>query len=82
MKSIAEGVVNYIPSILNEDGNLSYWISWSNSFDNIISHPRFLAYYSNETDTTTIYKIIDILFRIRLSMNKLVGESKEIIDTN
>ena len=49
MKLIVEGVANYIPSILNEDGTLKDWVSWSDSFDNILSHLRFLVYCNNET---------------------------------
>ena len=78
MKSIAEGVASYVPSILNDDGTLKDWVSWLKSFDNIISHPRFLAYYNNEIDVTTIYEITDMLFRIELNMNKSVGDSQAI----
>ena len=62
MKLITEGVVNYIPSILNEDGTLKDKVSWSKSFDIILSHPRFLAYCNSETHITTIYEMIDMLF--------------------
>ena len=55
-------------------------MSWLDSFDNILSHPRFLAYYNNDTNITTIYEIIHMLFRIELSMKKLVGDSKATID--
>ena len=81
MKTIIEGVVNYIPSILNEDGTLKDWASQFNSFDNILSHPRFLAYCNNDIDITTSYEMIYMLFSIELNMNKLVGDSKAITDS-
>ena len=80
MKSITKGVVNYIPPILEEGGALKDWVAWSESFDKILDHPRFLAYTNNEIDVSTIYNIIDMLFRIELNMNKLVGDSRAITD--
>ena len=80
MKSITQGVVNYIPPILNEGGALKDQVAWSDSFDKILDHPRFLAYTNNGTDVSTIYDIIDMLFRIELYMNKSVGDSKAITD--
>ena len=80
MKSIAKGVVNYIPPILDDGGALKDWIARSNSFDKIVDHPRFLAYSNNETNVSTIYDIIDMLFRIELNMNKLVGDTKANTD--
>ena len=80
MKQISEGVVNYIPPILDEGGALKDWVAWSNYFDKILDHPRFLAYTNNETNVSTIYDIIDMLFRIELNMNMSVGDRKAITD--
>ena len=41
---------------------------------------RFIAYTNNETDVSTVYDIIDMLFRIEINMNKSVGDSKVITD--
>ena len=78
IKQISEGVVNYIPPILDEGGALKDWVAWSDSFDKILDHPRFIAYTINKTDVSTVYDIIDMLFRIELNMNKSVGDSKRI----
>ena len=80
IKQMSEGVVNYIPPIFEEDGTLKDWVAWSNSFDKILDHPRFIAYTNNETDVSTVYDIIDMLFRIEINMNKSVGDSKAITD--
>ena len=50
MKQILERVVNYIPPILDEGGALKDWLAWSNSFDKILDHPRFVAYTNDEID--------------------------------
>ena len=39
-----------------------------------------MAYTNNETEISTIYDIMDMLFRIEINMNELVGDSKEITD--
>ena len=39
-----------------------------------------MAYTNNETDVSTIFDIVDMLFRIELNMNSSVGDSKEIND--
>ena len=80
MKQMSEGVVNYISPILEEGGALKDWVAWSDSFDKILDHPRFIAYTNNETDVSTVYDIIDMLFRIEINMNKSVGDSKAITD--
>ena len=56
------------------------WVAWSNSFDKILDHPRFVAYKNNETDVLIVYDIIDMLFRIELNMNNSIGDSKAITD--
>ena len=53
-------------------------MSWSESFDNILNHPRFFVYCNNEIDITTIYEITDIVLKIEVNMNKSVGDSKAI----
>ena len=76
MKSIAKGVINYIPTILDEVGALKEYVTWLDSFDKILDHPRFLAYTNNETNVSIVYDIINMLFRIELNMNKLVKDNK------
>ena len=39
-----------------------------------------MAYTNNETNVSTIYDIIDMLFRIEINMKKSVGDSKAITD--
>ena len=80
MKSIVEGVVNYIPPILDEGGALGDQVAWLDSFDKILDHPKFWAYTHDETNVSTVYDIIEMLFIIELNMNKSVGDSKAIID--
>ena len=80
MKSIAEGVVNYITPILDEGGALKDWVAWWDSFDKTLDHPRFLAYTNNKTGVSTVYEIIDMLFRIELNVNKSIGDSRAITD--
>ena len=80
MKQMSEGVINYIPPILEEGGALKDWLARSDSFDKILDHPRFIAYTNNETDVSTVYDIIDMLFRIEININKSVRDSKAIID--
>ena len=55
-------------------------MAWFDSFDKILDHPRFMAYINNEADVSTIYDIIDMLFKIEINMNKFVGDSKAITD--
>ena len=80
MNSIVEGVVNYIPPILDEGGELKDWVVWSESFDKILDHPRFRAYTNNEIGVSIVYDVIDMLCKIELNMNKSVGYSKAVTD--
>ena len=58
MKQMSEGVVNYIPPILEESGVMKDWVAWSNSFDKILDHPRFVAYTNNEIDELSMILLI------------------------
>ena len=65
---------------MNEDRTLKDWQSWSDSFDEILDHPRFRAYCNNETNITTLYDMMDMLYKIELDMNKSVGDSRATTD--
>ena len=42
LKSIALGTPDFISTILNNEGYVKSWQEWSESFDLILDHPRFL----------------------------------------
>lgn len=76
MKKISMGIPNFIPIILDANGVIKELQEWSSSFEDILRHPWFVAYCNNETDVTTIYDMIEFLFRIELDMSKVTGELK------
>ena len=55
MKEIAMGTCSFVPTILDSDGKIKDWVEWSSSFDNILDHPKFLAYWNNEASVMVVY---------------------------
>lgn len=80
MKIIVVGTPNFVPTILDSKGKIKDWVEWSSSFDNILDHPRFLAYYGNEVGVTVVYDLIDVLYKIESQMSKITIEVRSIID--
>ena len=52
----------------------------SSSFDNILDHPRFLSFCNNEASATTVYDMIDIIYKVESKMSKVASEVKAIND--
>ena len=78
MKEISTRTPKFVPSIMDENGSIREWKEWSSYFDDILKHPRFVAYCNNETDVTTVYDMIDLFYKIELDMGKVTIELKAI----
>ena len=61
-----------MPTILESDGIVKDLVEWSTSFDSILNHPRFLAYYNDEAGLAVVYDLIDMLCRIEIEMPKVM----------
>lgn len=80
MKIIIVGTPNFIPTILDGEGKIEDWFEWSSSFGNIPYHLKFLSYCNNEVSATSVYDMVDILYKLEVEMSKVATEVKAIID--
>lgn len=80
MKLVTEGVNHFYSLILAVDGTTKECQDWSDSFDTILTHPKFISFCNKESEVTHVYKLIDELYKIELDMNKFVLERKVITD--
>jgi hypothetical protein len=80
LKSIALGTPDFIPTILNNEGYVKSWQEWSESFDLILDHPRFIAFSRGESSDQVVYDMIDMTYKIETDMNKITAEGKAITD--
>ena len=78
MKIIDIGTPNFMPKILDSDGKMKDWVEWSSCLDNILDHPRFLAYCNNEASITIVYYMTDVIYKIEAEMSKVTVEVKVI----
>ena len=80
MKTITKYTTSFMPKIIDNEGNLKEWKERCTSFEDILRHERFVAYYNDDTNETTIYDMIDILYKIEMDMNKKYEKVKAITD--
>ena len=78
LKSIALGTPDFILGILSNEGFVKSWQEWSESFDLILDHPRFLAFSRNESSFVVLYDMIDMTYKIEADMKKITREGKAI----
>ena len=80
MKEIATGTPNFVPTIFDNDGGVKDWMEWSVSFENILTHPRFLAYCNDEASVVVLYDLIDMLYKLEAEISKVTVEVKDLTD--
>ena len=73
MKILTDDFYSLILTITDSDNKVKDWVEWSNSFDDILKHPRFMAYYNSEKYVIIVYDMVDIMYKIELDMNKIVA---------
>ena len=64
MRTISTGTTNFLPNILDDDGGVKEWLEFSSSFDDILNHSRFMAYYNGEANIVLVYDSLDILYKL------------------
>ena len=80
MKIITTGTPNFVSIVWKNEGKIKDWVEWLSSFDNILDHPRFLSFFNNKESITTVYDMIDILYKLEVEMSKIYLEFKAMTD--
>lgn len=78
MRTISTETPNFVPSIIDENGNVKEWQEWPSSFDDILKHVRFFPYCNNGVDVTIVYYMIGLLYKIESNMGNVTIEVNTI----
>jgi hypothetical protein len=80
VKFVADGIPLFFSSIVLSDGAVSDWDSWAQSFDIILKHPKFVSFCNKESEISTVYELMDELYKVETDLNKFVTEGRAITD--
>lgn len=80
VKFVADGIPLFFSSILLHDGAVCDWDSWSQSFDIILKHPKFVSFCNNSVEVSAVYELIDELYKVEIDLNKFFTECRAITD--
>jgi hypothetical protein len=80
IKFVVDGIHFFFSSILNSDGTVKDWDSWAQTFDVILSHPKFVSFCNNDAEVSAVYELVDELYKLETDLNKFVAECKAITD--
>jgi hypothetical protein len=79
-KFVIDGIPSFFASILSSDGAVNDWDNWSQSFDIILRHPKFVSFCNKENDISTVYELMDELYKVETDLNKFITEGRAITD--
>lgn len=80
VKLITQGIPLFIPSVLNENNIVKDQQNQDESFDQILDHPTFLAFFHEETTITNFYAFINHFQQTELDIDRYILESKVVTD--
>jgi hypothetical protein len=80
IKFVVDGFLLFFSSILTPDKIVKDWDNWAESFDVILKHPKFVSFCNDDAEVSTVYELIDELYKVETDLNKFVAECKAITD--
>jgi hypothetical protein len=80
VKFVVDGIHLFFSSILTSEGTVRDWDSWAETFDIILNHPKFVSFCNKDTEVSSVYELIDELYKLETDLNKFVTEGRAITD--